>query len=179
MDKQELIKKIKALADGGVGGEKENAQKLLAELMLKYNITEEEIAEETVKDFDFKIPKLFKARELISQVIYSVVGNEVEEEKGLYTYGIKKNKYIIKCTAAEFLEIKAKYNFYLHYLKIESDRFYNAFVQANKIFPPPNKKCEEKQKFFMSDEDLKMLELAERLEKHEYRLQIEGGKDCE
>lgn len=174
MNKEELIRKIKALAERGEGGEKENAQKLLAELMVKYNIKEEDIADEVIKDFDFKIPKVFKAKELVSQVIYSVVGKEAEDNKGLYICGAKRNKFIIKCTAAEFLEIEAKFKFYLHYLKIESDRFYNAFVQANNIFPPPDKKIEEKQKFFLSDEDLKMLELAGRLETHEYRLQIEG-----
>ena len=43
MNKQELIKKMKALADSGVGGDKNNVQKSLKELMLKYNIKEEEI----------------------------------------------------------------------------------------------------------------------------------------
>lgn len=41
MNKQELIKKMKALADSGVGGDKNNVQKSLKELMLKYNIKEE------------------------------------------------------------------------------------------------------------------------------------------
>lgn len=40
MDKSELLKKIKALADNGTGGEKVNATKMLAVLMKKYNISE-------------------------------------------------------------------------------------------------------------------------------------------
>ena len=178
MDKQELIKKIKALADGGVGGEKENAQKLLAELMLKYNITEEEIAEETVKDFDFIKPKFFMAGELMVQVLYSIVGKEIGEDKGIYCLkGCRK--YFIRCTTAEFLEFEAKFNFYMFHFKKEAKRFYSAFLQANKIFPPDEKAREHKEDYQLSKEDVAMLMLAENLEKHEYRLQIDGGKDCE
>ncbi len=69
MNKEELIKKIKALADRGVGGEKENAQKLLKELMQKYNINEEEISEDIIKEFDIKMPKVYKAADLANQVL--------------------------------------------------------------------------------------------------------------
>lgn len=64
MNKKELLKKIKALADSGVGGEKENAQKILAGLMKQYDISEEELSEENIKEFEIKIPKVFKAHEL-------------------------------------------------------------------------------------------------------------------
>lgn len=37
------VKKIKALAERGIGGEKEAARKLLAALCAKYGISEEEI----------------------------------------------------------------------------------------------------------------------------------------
>lgn len=39
------VKKIKALAERGIGGEKEAARKLLAALCAKYGISEEEISE--------------------------------------------------------------------------------------------------------------------------------------
>lgn len=176
INKEELLKKIKALAENGVGGEKENAQKLLNELMEKYNIKEEELEEDIIKDFEFSMSRFYKAVPLASQVIYSIVGKDVENGKGLYSYKHRGKKiYSVKCTSAEFLEFEAKLKFYMYHFKIEAERFYSAFVQANGIFPPPDKVKEEKQKFFLTDEDLKMLELAERLETHEYRLQIEEG----
>lgn len=46
MDKTALLKKIRALAEHGVGGEAENAEKLLARMMKKYGISEAELAEE-------------------------------------------------------------------------------------------------------------------------------------
>ena len=40
-EKIEILNKLKALADHGIGGEKENAQVFLERLMKKYNVTEE------------------------------------------------------------------------------------------------------------------------------------------
>jgi hypothetical protein len=45
-NKAELLKKIKALAERGVDGERESAQTLLARLMEQYGISETEIEEE-------------------------------------------------------------------------------------------------------------------------------------
>ena len=53
MDKTALLKKIRALAEHGVGGEAENAEKLLARMMKKYGISEEELDEETRVRHDF------------------------------------------------------------------------------------------------------------------------------
>ena len=39
MEKMDVIKKLKALSDRGINGEKENATKLLNKLMKKYGIT--------------------------------------------------------------------------------------------------------------------------------------------
>ena len=39
MDKTALLKKVRALAEHGVGGEAENAEKLLARMMKKYGIS--------------------------------------------------------------------------------------------------------------------------------------------
>ena len=174
MNKEDLIKKIKALADRGIGGEKENAQKLLKELMRKYNINEEEISEDLIKEFDIKMPKVYKAAELANQVLYSIVGKENGDTKGLFSWRGTKH-YFIRCTAAEFLEFEAKLKFYAHFFKKELDTFYSAFVQANSIFPPPNK-SKPSGKHTLTEEDMKMLALASRLDKHEYLLQIEGGK---
>lgn len=57
----ELLKKIKALAERGYGGEKENAEKLLKKLMKEYNIKEEDLDEDVIKDFPFKKPKFYNA----------------------------------------------------------------------------------------------------------------------
>lgn len=53
MDKTALLKKVRALAEHGVGGEAENAEKLLARMMKKYGISEAELDEETRVRHDF------------------------------------------------------------------------------------------------------------------------------
>lgn len=52
--KKELLKKLQALAERGVGGEKETAERKLRELIKKYNIDEAELAEDKLKEFEFK-----------------------------------------------------------------------------------------------------------------------------
>lgn len=171
-DKEELVKKIKALADSGVGGEKENAQKILTELMRRYNISEEELCEENIKEFEIKIPKVFKAHELAVQTFYSVVGCK-NEKKFFSGYKEKRNRFVF-CTSAEFVEFEAKYKFYLHYLEKESERFYSAFIQANKIFPPKGLERENVEQETLTNEDIEVLKMAAGLEKHNYNLQIEN-----
>ena len=172
MNKEELLKKIKALAESGIGGEKENAKRILKDLMLKFNIKEDEIEEESIKEFDIKMPRFFNAANLAAQIIYSIIGKEVDSGKGLYIFK-KKSKYSIKATTSEFLEFEAKFKFYFYYFKKEINRFYDAFIQRNEIFPPAEKSrevtCREP-----TEEDYKMLALASKLEKHNYLKQIEG-----
>lgn len=52
--KKELLKKLQALAERGVGGERETAERKLKELIKKYGIEEEELNEDKIIDFDFK-----------------------------------------------------------------------------------------------------------------------------
>lgn len=40
-NREEILRKLKALADRGVGGEKVNAEELLKKMMAKYGVTEE------------------------------------------------------------------------------------------------------------------------------------------
>lgn len=80
MDKLELIKKIKALAEQGTGGEKYNAQQKLEELMKKYNISNDDLAVDILKDFNFSVRREID-RKLLNQILYSVCG-DVDEKKG-------------------------------------------------------------------------------------------------
>lgn len=49
----ELLKKLKALADNGVGGERENAQAMLDKLLAKYDISAEALSDDEVSDHGF------------------------------------------------------------------------------------------------------------------------------
>lgn len=70
--KLELMKKLQALAERGVGGEKEGAQRKLEELMKKYNIEEEDLSDDKLEDFEFKYRTLFEEK-LLRQLFYKIV----------------------------------------------------------------------------------------------------------
>lgn len=173
MNKEELIRKIKTLAERGFGGEKENAQKILQDLMRKYDIDETDISDEILKNFQFSMPKFPFAGKLAYQVMYSIVGHELGESRNFWT--TDSRKMLIECTTAEFIEFEAKFKFYSYHFKKELDRFYGAFVQANMIFPPSGK-GRKNDKRSLNEEDRRLLALARGLEKHDYLMQIEGEK---
>lgn len=175
-DKTELLKKIKKLAENGINGEKDNAQKILENIMKKYNITDEDLSEDLIKEFDICVNrnKIFE-EELFHQICYSVFGN-IDECKQVYYYTHNKTKSSVTCTNAEFIEIEAKFDHYKRVLKKQLQLFYSAFVQAEEIFPPDNL-VKEKISRDLTEEDMKVLSLAEKLDKHSYIKQIENKEN--
>lgn len=71
-NKAELLKKIKALADRGVDGERESAQTLLARLMEQYGISETELEEERRETAWFPYSQETERR-LLNQIIYEEI----------------------------------------------------------------------------------------------------------
>lgn len=72
-NKAELLKKIKALADRGVDGERESAQTILARLMEQYGISETDLEEERRETAWFRYSQETERR-LLNQIIYMVTG---------------------------------------------------------------------------------------------------------
>jgi len=89
MDKTALLKKIRALAEHGVGGEAENAEKLLARMMKKYGISEAELDEETRVRHDFTYHG-GEEKKILKQVVYKVTGG--------YTYELVYTAAQSRCT---------------------------------------------------------------------------------
>lgn len=129
----EKVKRIQALAERGIGGEKDSAAALLDRLMKQYGISEAEIAEERreIAWFRYKTPL---ERKLLNQVIYTVTGRIPYGCVGRYT-GRTRKQIGIECTAAERLEIEISFEFYNAALQQELERFYSAFLHKNGIFP--------------------------------------------
>ena len=136
-NKAELLKKIKALAERGVDGERESAQTLLARLMEQYGISETEIEEERRETAWFPYSQETERR-LLNQIIYMVTGAGGFGCVGTYS-GRKRKKMGTECTAAERLEIEANYAFFKEAMKKELEIFYSAFANKNNLFPPADK----------------------------------------
>ena len=146
------LKKIKALAERGVGGEKETAMRMYEDLKARYELEDEEIMLDAVTLHWFGYATELE-EELLTQIFYKVTGGT--------TYHIYTGKYSRRkkrgcdCTEIEAAEITLLFNFYKAELKRELEAFMVAFrtpptyfsrtgSPAAKYFPAPERTDEEK-----------------------------------
>jgi len=121
------IKKLQALAERGVGGERTNAQKFLEKFMKEHDITESmlENPDRSVHRF-----YLSKAKErLFFQCVSAVMGNGFRF--GESRYG--KHYYSLECSDSEFIEIEYMFKWYWKEWKKEQELFFKAFVFKNEL----------------------------------------------
>ena len=129
------IKKLKALVERGVGGEKENALAILERLCETHGISLDEIDEDEVSWHEFKYSGSNYNKRLLYQCIYKTMGHSSEYKT--YRVGSKNSKCVgIDCTVAQSIEIALDYEFYKDLFEKELDDIFSAFVNANNIFPP-------------------------------------------
>lgn len=127
------IKKLQALAERGVGGEKTTAEKMLKKMLEKNGISSlDELKEDEVEYFLFS----YKGRheiKLLKQCMYKVLGYSNHTE--FYRTAGTRQKIGIYCTKAQRIEIELEFEFYRNVFYEELPSFMNAFIQAQSIFP--------------------------------------------
>ena len=131
MNKLDLLKKLKSLANDVRGNENErqSAEEQLNKLMLKYNITEEDLEIEKTERRNFYFKNEWEHR-LICQTIY-----KLWPEMTIYRQFGKKNWIWAEMTDAQYLEFEVHYCAYKASFQKEFDIFYYAFLSKNHIFP--------------------------------------------
>lgn len=140
-----LAKKLYALAQQGIGGEKENAEEMLERIMKKYNLTLEDLEIETKKVFIYSY-KNKEQKKFLMQVIFSVLGKFSYRE--LYTSGNHmKYEISLHITDLQHVEISEKYYFFWKAYQEELELFYSAFIQRQKLYrkPEPKKETDEEE----------------------------------
>lgn len=145
MEKEEVIiklRKLKALAEKGVGGEKLNAEKLYRKLLKTYHIEESNLTEDVVTNHSIVIREMYN-RELIKQIVYSrtkgsckilvdeipVKDRKIIDEK----YGVKNANVFIECTELDFLEIVYQYEIYKNAFEKELNTCLVSFCYVNDL----------------------------------------------
>lgn len=130
--RQRLLK-IKALAEQGVGGEKETAMKMYKGMLAKYELSEHDIDYCTLKKYWFKFDDELD-KKLLSQIFYKVTGD------ASYYVKTDKRRNIIGIDATDFEtdQIIFFYQFYKEKMKKELDIFVGAFFNVNELFPDKN-----------------------------------------
>lgn len=133
MDKSniELLKKLKTLAERGVGGEKENAATKLSELMAKYGVSEADLSDDVLNDYEFVYKDQYQ-RKILIQIFYKV---NHERDVLRYRHGRgQRSVLLFRATAAEALEVRLEYDFYCDLWDDEVKFFLEAFIQKHRIF---------------------------------------------
>lgn len=127
------IKKLQALAERSVGGEKTTAQKKLAKLLKDNGINS--LDELQKEEYEYTIFSYNGKHEikLLRQCMYKVMGAK-SDRTAYKPYG-RRQKIGIYCTKAQKIEIELEFEFYRNVFYEELSTFMDAFIQAQKIFP--------------------------------------------
>lgn len=160
----ELAKKLKALSDRGVGGEKLNASKKLEQIMKKHGLSIEDIEGERKNYTYFKVDKI--QHQLFIQIVSSVLGIGFELMKDRR----KRGQFVLFLTAFEAVEIQMKYDFYWKLYKDELDIFTSAFIAKNDIYHPNGNKVNPDE---LSKEEIarlkRIIEMSDSIKRGELR----------
>lgn len=163
-DNYELLRKIKALADKGFGGEAAAAANRLEWLCAKHGIDAASLDSERIKDRQFKADSE-EHDTFIGQVIASVVG-----KRSQYTGG--KLSTIVELTDAEFIEIEAKVEFFWTDYQQQKKLFWAAYVQKQKLYVKPSP--DGKKSSRNSDEAERVLRMAQSIEEKNFQKRLES-----
>lgn len=173
---QELLQKLKALADRGVDGEQVQARRILDRLLKKYGVAEADLMDEALQEYKFKYigPR---QQSLLVQVCYKITNGD----RRVYSYrhGKGSNSEICCfCTKAEAIQIGLEYDFYKELWREEEALFYRAFIYKHRIFrdSPPEKEDEEAG--ISAEELLRVQLMMQGLQDKEPRLMIAGETPC-
>lgn len=122
----ELAKKLKALADRGIDGEKDNAVDALNRLLKKHNISLQELEEEKI------ITKVFKVGR--HKQLFVQCSASISDSIKLFGHRHSKVKMIVDLTTSQFIELEAKFEFYKKDYEKKERQFFDAYIQSNRLF---------------------------------------------
>ena len=168
----DLLKKLKALAERGVGGEKETAARKLAALMEKYGVTDADLSDDVIDDYDFVYKDPYQ-KKILHQLFY-----KVNHERDIFHYTRGKGKrsvLIFRGTAAEALQIRIEYEFYCDLWAEEVDFFMECFIQKHRIFrDDPDAPCDE----ISRADAFRMAQITAGMQDKQLIQRLEAGKDA-
>lgn len=128
---KELLLKIKALVDQGVGGEKEAAEIKLKKLMEKLGISEDELNSNVNYWYNFKLKKDKFLYKLFFQILVNIYN--VHENSPAFKNNTRYDIYVFLPTDVA-VELEAKYEFYCNAFIEDLETFYEAFINSNNLW---------------------------------------------
>lgn len=168
---KEKLRKIKALADKGIDFEAKAAQFQLEKLLSKYNLSIEDIFDETKKPRMFKVRNLEKR--LFIQNVAAVIGNRWRE---IYYYNGKPSEKYIEMTDQEFVDFEQQFSFHRKQLKKECKKAFDELIKAycykHDLFNKDISKDDRQESIMSLDDYFSILQVVEKLENVTFRKQL-------
>ncbi|MBQ9700122.1 MAG: DUF2786 domain-containing protein [Lachnospiraceae bacterium] len=154
------IKKLQVLAERGVGGEKETAERKLQRMLEENGIHSlEELETDKVEYFLFSYKGEHEIK-LFIQCMYKVL--TAAGDRTPYRSKGTRQKIGIYCTKAQKIEIELEFEFYRNLFYEELEDFMRAFIQAQGIFPPDAPQAEERE---LNAKDMKVALMSSGIKK--------------
>ncbi len=152
--------KLLALTKQGVGGEADNAMRMLEKMLKPYGLSISDIDTDTITMSEIGLPfKTTMEKKLAMQIIYMVTN---DEERRVFSYKGRRTLYL-DATPAEQAEIIVRYDTLKKALSEEMDILFHGFVIKNKIWGSKKERAGEDD---ITPEDLERLQRASDMAKN-------------
>ena len=133
--------KLKALADFGAAGERENAKAAMERVAEKYGIDLDNLNEEKETDYVLEFKRGWRLdliRQLVGLGRIEWHGSLDAPHCNIYLrrQGGKVAYYFVRCTAAQWTELRAKFDILARDYERQLRLFFRAFLEANDLLVP-------------------------------------------
>lgn len=130
------LRKIEKLAKLGVGGERQNAARMLGDLLCQYGLTLDDLSEE--KEYRINYRTIWE-KKLLFQIYAKVTGSS----RISYSRHKDKTGIFFKLNTVQYIDFMAMYDAYRPALKTEMETLFSAFLSKHNIFAPPDEDDEK------------------------------------
>lgn len=151
---QAKLRKLLALAERGEGGEKDNARRMLENLLRRHGLTLDDLTGDQREIRWFPCVGPFQRR-LAIQILSKVTDSL---EVATYRNKHRRQQVGVEVTAAEAVEFELHFSVLKAALAECFELAYSAFVQANRIFAPTAGSSEEPET--LTEKDLAVVAMA-------------------
>jgi hypothetical protein len=132
MSDRDRLNKLLELTKRGIGGEADNAARLLQKLLKEKGLTLDELEQsQTLSKHEFRYGSM-QEKKLLQQVVFAIIGARIHEG-----YWSVKGKPVLmfELTALEAVKVDIWFVHYKEHLKKEMEVFYEAFISAAHLYP--------------------------------------------
>lgn len=162
---QAKLRKLLALAERGVGGEKANAQRMLQKLLSRHGLTLDDLNEERRDLRWFPAPR--KHDRKLALQIAGMVTNSTDVRS--YSSKQRSRQVGVKLTATEAVSFELYFDVLRKALVEHLDIAYNAFIQVNRLFP----KTDDRPDPIPTERDLQIIAMASAVNRTPVHLRLE------